>query len=238
MLGTPIRCKWDAGTGYTQEFINEYSNGTRTSSQRFHKLLWGVLGFIILRNPFYIWSMFTFLLQLLGYSVMDAVNWSLVNRSKSFDHGVTLAQPSLAALYSVRFTLWFDDYTRMERSEKHKLMLFRQYLSDNAWATLFPHLAERKSDKTDYFMKGISECFYCFDAFGSLKHFLDKHGFICVNQQSWMAFADDQPASSEQKLLDGMLLLPNFHNLHERDIRKLAKLLTNYCLSSNEMSMK
>ena len=53
--------------------------------------------------------------------------------------------------------------------------------------------------------------------FGSLKKFLDKHGFICVNQQSWMAFADDQPASSEQKLLDGMLLLPNFHNLQLHD---------------------
>ena len=181
----------------TDEFIKEHSNGIRTSSQRFHKLLWGMLGFIILRNPFQIWKMFTILLQVFGGSVMNAVNWCLVNRSKSFDHGVTLAQPSLAALYSIRFTIWFDDYTQMERSEKQKLISFRQSLSNSAWTTLFPHLAERKSDRTDYFVQGISECFYCFDAFGNLKAFLDKHGFICVPQQSWMAYADDNPQSTE-----------------------------------------
>lgn len=222
----------------TDEFISQHSNGTRTSCHRFHKLLWGVLGYIILNNPCQIWKLFTILLQLFGYSVMDAVNWSLVNRSKSFDHGVTLAQPSLAALYSIRFTIWFDDYTQMERSEKNKLMVFRQCLSDDAWTTLFPHLAGRKSDKTDYFDKGISECFYCFDAFKNLKPFLDKHGFICVPQQSWMAFADDKPESSEQKLLDGMLLLPNFHNLNNQNIRTLAELLTKYCLTSNTINEK
>ena len=93
-------------------------------------------------------------------------------------------------------------------------------LSDAAWMTLFPHLAERKSDRTDYFVQGISECFYCFDAFGNLKPFLDKHGFICVPQQSWMAYADDNPKSAEQLLLDGMLLLPNFHNLDDKEIRR------------------
>ena len=165
---------------------------------------------------------------------MESVNWLLLNREKSFDHGVTLAQPSLAALYSVRFTIWMDDYALLERTEKEKLKLFRQNLPDDVWSTLFPHIANRNCDKTDYFMKGISEFFYCFDPFGNLQSFLDEKGLICVNQQSWMAYENDRPESKEQTLLDGMMLLPNFHCMSNDDIQELAKHLEKYYLSSRE----
>ena len=77
-------------------------------------------------------------------------------------------------------------------------------------------------------MQGISEFFYCFDPYGNLQSFMDKHGFICVQQQSWMAFENDRPESSEQILLDGMLLLPNFHNMRNNEIGRLAGLLNEY----------
>ena len=220
----------------TQEFINDHSDGSRTSFQRFHKLLWGFVGVIVLRNAFHLWNMFIIIYHTLGFSVLEAVNWLLSNRGKSFDHGVTLAQPSLAALYSVRFTIWMDDYALIERTEKEKLKFFRQNLPDDVWSTLFPHIANRNSDKTDYFTKGISEFFYCFDTFGSLQPFLEEKGFICVKQQSWMAYENDRPQSKEQMLLDGMLLLPNFHFMSNNDILELAKLLKKYYRSFKETS--
>ena len=218
----------------TQEFINKYSDGTRTSFQRFHKLLWGFFGVIVTINLLHLWKIFTLVCHHLGFSVLESVNWLLLNRGKSFDHGVTLAQPSLAALYSVRFTIWMDDYALLERTEKEKLKVFRQNLPDDVWSTLFPHIANRNCDKTDYFMKGISEFFYCFDPFGNLQSFLDEKGLICVNQQSWMAYENDRPESKEQTLLDGMMLLPNFHCMSNDDIQELAKHLEKYYLSSRE----
>ena len=197
-------------------------------------MLWSLLGVIVLRNPLNLFGVFTFFVHKLGYSVLETTNWLLSNRGKSFDHAVTLQQPSLAALYSVRFTIWMDDYTRIEREDKEKLMLFRQSLSNDAWETFFPHHAHRNSDKTDYFKKGISEFFYCFDPYGNLQSFMDEHGYICVIQQSWMAFENDRPKSNEQILLDGMLLLPNFHNIRNNDIVKLAELLNEYYISSKE----
>ena len=218
----------------TEKFIEQHSDGTQTSSQRLKKLLWSLLGVIVLRNPLNLFGVFTFFVHKLGYSVLETTNWLLSNRGKSFDHAVTLQQPSLAALYSVRFTIWMDDYTRIEREDKEKLMLFRQSLSNDAWETFFPHHAHRDFDKTDYFKKGISEFFYCFDPYGNLQSFMDKHGYICVIQQSWMAFENDRPRSNEQILLDGMLLLPNFHNIRSNDIVKLAGLLNEYYMSSKE----
>merc|ERR1712150_96339 len=120
--------------------------------------------------------------------------------------------------------------------EKEKLKFFRQNLPDDVWSTLFPHIAYRNSDKTDYFTKGISEFFYCFDSFGSLQPFLEEKGFICVKQQSWMAYENDRPQSKEQMLLDGMLLLPNFHFMSNNDILELAKLLKKYYRSFKETS--
>ena len=143
-------------------------------------MLWSLLGLIVLRNPLHLFRIFTTVVHCLGYSVLDTTNWLLSNRGKSFDHAVTLMEPSLAALYSVRFTIWMDDYTRIERQDKEKLKLFRQNLSVDVWEALFPHHANRSLDKTDYFMKGISEFFYCFDPFGNLQSFMDQQGFICV----------------------------------------------------------
>ena len=218
----------------TETFIDQHSNGRQSSSERLEKLLWSLLVLIVLRNPLHLFGIFITMIHKLGYNVLDTTNWLLSNRGKSFDHAVTIAKPSLAALYSVRFTLWMDDYTRIERQDKEKLKLFLQNLSHDVWESFFPHHANRSSDKTDYFMKGISEFFYCFDPYGKLQSFMDKQGFICVQQQSWMAFQNDRPESSEQILLDGMLLLPNFHNMRNNEIARLAGLLNEYYRVSKE----
>eukprot|EP00484_Ammonia_sp_Unknown_P020265 CAMPEP_0197039394 /NCGR_PEP_ID=MMETSP1384-20130603/16193_1 /TAXON_ID=29189 /ORGANISM="Ammonia sp." /LENGTH=362 /DNA_ID=CAMNT_0042469985 /DNA_START=273 /DNA_END=1361 /DNA_ORIENTATION=- len=142
-----------------------------------------------------------------------------------------LTQPSIAQLDSILYGLR-KNYEAVSGNELRKHALFLENIPSQFHSALFPWITEKTlSAYADN--KGIGEFTWVYSKSGDrveLNEFLSEHLVITTINTTWVHHsASTLKENNAQFICENLTYLPNIHEMNDRQIVKLAKILTAYC---------